>query len=480
VKAWDTRPRQRFWDAALCLAPLILAASAIFFVRAFLGFQFPVPWPDETGFVSPAFELAYTGSLFDPGMNPDRTVMWMPPGYMVVLAAAFRLFGYSFALARWVSAACCLAALGLASALALRYTAGWQRVAACWVVGLAFLSPYMLIDANIARMEMPLAALLLLALMAAWGGRLYVALALVIGASVIHFNAVYFLPPVLLAFAAALWRGRWRWPGTGGWIALIAACAAWLLYAAHIALNWRGFQDDIGFQFALKRFVSQNDPAHPLWPVLAGAALAAATSWWRRLDGASLAALFGLSFLVMARNGHEIWYDYGQSLGFALIAVALLAAENTAGRNRRRIAMRNAASVLAITLVCIMGLRMTDTMRALRPHRAMLSRGVVAPEQIAQVRGFIRTLPRGVTINFGWTGMENFFLTDMANAGAHWIIVRHSVTQTWPLRAADWRIVCDSSEWPPMLFAFDIDHPRHGVDSGCVIIPLAQDNAPRR
>jgi hypothetical protein len=155
------------WQTLLCLAPLLAAACAIIFVRAALGFQFPVPWPDETGFVAPAFDFARTGSFFDPGMNPDRVVMWMPPGYMVALAALFRLFGYSYALARWFSAVSAIVALAITSWLAWNSTRGWPRVAAALAIGLAFTSPYLLIDSNLARMEMPFAALMLLALAAA-------------------------------------------------------------------------------------------------------------------------------------------------------------------------------------------------------------------------------------------------------------------------------------------------------------------------
>jgi 4-amino-4-deoxy-L-arabinose transferase-like glycosyltransferase len=109
-----------------------------------LGFQFPPPWPDETGFIAAAFALARTGSFFDAGLNPDRVVMWMPPGYMVLLASVFRVFGYSFAAVRWVSTCSCLVSLGLAGGLACRLTRGWPRVLAGWAVAVAFLSPFTL------------------------------------------------------------------------------------------------------------------------------------------------------------------------------------------------------------------------------------------------------------------------------------------------------------------------------------------------
>jgi hypothetical protein len=51
------------------------AVSALLFVRVVLGFRAPVPWPDETWFVVPAYRLATAGTLFDQTLNPDRVVM---------------------------------------------------------------------------------------------------------------------------------------------------------------------------------------------------------------------------------------------------------------------------------------------------------------------------------------------------------------------------------------------------------------------
>jgi hypothetical protein len=185
--------------------------------------------------------------------------------------------------------------------------------------------------------------------------------------------------------------------------------------------------------------------------------------------------LFGLTFLVMAHMGHEIWYDYGQPLGFALIALGLLADGAPAPGG---LAAKRLAAALAVAFVLVMAWRITDALRPLLPRRAMLHRSIVAPAELARVRAFIATLPPGSTVDFGWTGMEPFFLDDLARAGARWTIIRHSVTQVLPFRSADWRVVCDSSEWPALLFRFDIDHPRRGIDSGCAIIPVAA--APHR
>jgi hypothetical protein len=242
------------------------------------------------------------------------------------------------------------------------------------------------------------------------------------------------------------------------------------LYGVLVLRHWDGFVADIRFQLAVKRVFGLDDPAHPAWPVVAAAGLAVVALLRREAwDGAAPAAMFGLAFLVMAHEGHEIWYDYGQPLGFALIAIALLVPPATRWRSRVALGAAAAAGGLAV----VMGARITPTMAPLLPTIAMLHRGVVASAEIEKVRRFIGTLPPGppgATVNFGFSGMELFFLPDLARVGARWTMLPHSVTQIWPLRPYDWRVRCDSTEVPDYLRHFDIDYPRPGHDSGCEII----------
>lgn len=454
--------RSAFTRVADCL-PLLLAVCGIVFVRSALGFQFPVPWPDETGFLAQAFDLAHTGSFFDPGLNPDRVVMWMPPGYMVVLAAVFRCLGYSFSLARWVSTLFCLASLAVVVVLTWRLAAGWRRTMMAWAIGVTFASPVMLLDSNIARMEMLFCFLILLALSCSLSGRLYVAAALVAVAGLVHFNAVYFVVPVVVCFAMELWSRGVPRPDAGDWLALSLAALALSAYGVYVACNWPGFVADMRFQFSTKIFFGREDPAHPAWLVWAGV-VAALPPLFFRTRIAAATAQFGVAFLLMDHEGHELWYDYGLPLGFTLILLSLTLASARDWRGR------GAWTIGTAGMVILASLRSTPAMQSLLPQWRMLHRSVVAPTEIAKVRTFIGTLHAGDTVNFGWSGMEPFFFTDLARMGAHWSIVRHSVTQVLPMRAAEWRVMCDSSEWPPALFQFDIAFPRTGRDTGCDIM----------
>ena len=448
-------PRQAY----LLLFPCI----AILVVRLCLSFRFPVPWPDETGFLAPAFKLATTGSLFDPGLNPDRIVMWMPPGYMVVLAAVFRLVGYSFAVARWVSSLCCLGSLAVVGVLACGVAAGWRRWLMFGAAAAAFLCPQMLADSNFARMEMLFCLVILLSMAAMRARRPYVSASLLAFAGLVHFNAVYFVPAVALAFAWEVWRcrglpraGRWDW------LAMGAAGLAVGFYGVLIAFNWQGFVTDIKFQFAFKAGVAGMDQDHPAWVILLGlfaslpAFLGPARAW--------VPALFGLAFLVTVNQGHELWYDYGQPLGFLLILLGLLSAP--AGKIRWACVWPagTAAAVLAASV------HINPTLRPLLPGWSALNRPVFAPAELGRVHAFVAGLHPGDRVDFGWSGLEPFFFSDFSASGAQWLMIRHSVTQVWPLRPSGWRVRCDSSVLPRGVFVFDIDYPRVGADSGCAVI----------
>jgi hypothetical protein len=361
--------------------------------------------------------------------------------------------------------------------MAWRATTGWRRAAAGWVTAAAFLSPFMLVSANIARMEMAFAGLVLAAMACFIRARPYPAMALLVLAALVHFNAIYFVPAMALLVLPAAWRHELSWPNRADTVALAAAGLAAAAYAIHVAHNWPGFQADMAFQFALKRYLVAADAGHVSLVLMIAAALAGVAAWRLRLTGWAALPVFGAGFVLMARQGHELWYDYGYGLGFALIAIGLLAEAPRIGPAWRAGSL--AAALAACAMIPVLSIGIDDGLHDLLPRRAMLGHDVVPQSHIDRVRRFVLTLPPGATVNFGWSGIELFFLSQLAQVGAHWTILRHSVTQPFPLRPADWRVVCDSAQWPRTLFRFDIDFPRHGVDAPCVITKLT-DGALRK
>jgi hypothetical protein len=461
----ERRGRDWFtWRALACCAPILLAGAVLLAVRLRLPFRLPVPWPDETWFIVPAYAFARTGSFFDPGLNPDRVVMWMPPGYMVVLAAAFRIFGYGFGVARGVSTTCALVSLALVSRLAWRFTIGWWRVAAALAIAAAFISPNMLVSANVARMEALFCCAIIVSLSFAVAGRLYVAGAIVAAASVIHFNAVYFILPIVLPLGAALLTLRLGWPKRWDWLAMAAAAAVLGLYGLHVTANWPGFLADMQVQFAGKLNQPPRGPARALWHFAAALGLTALAFWQRRrLDGPVLAALYGCSFVAMTDNGGECWYDYGQPLGAALVSMALLA---EGGRG-----MRWQAAALGLALTAGTAVTISESIIWLLPQAPSLRRDLIPKAELAKVRTLIAGLHPGDTVNFGSAGIEPFFLADFERVGAHWTMFAHSATSFFPARKATWLVRCDSADFSQHAILFDIAHRRSGHDTGCAIFP---------
>ncbi len=429
------------------IALIGLAGLAVLGVHPLLHFQFPPPWPDETSFISPAYAFAQNGSFFDPGMNPDRDVMWMPPGYMLILAGLFRIFGYSFGLARFASSLATAAALVVIARIA--WTTARDRFSSGAVVAAAFLSPYVLINANIARMDAFVVLGGVLALAACLARRPNLAAAIVLCSGLIHFNAVYFVPPVL----AALWWHKAR-PAWIDCAALAVACVLWGAYATYALNNWPGFLQDMGVQFAAKRVTEWRWPPWFLVVAIVVAGLLA----FRRRGQPAFVAVFGCCFLVLAYVGRELWYDAAQPVGAALVALGALSGF------RFRAITRMALPVLVVLVAWP-----RPDIRPFLPDAAMLKRDYLAPAELAKVRRFIATLPPGATVAFWGRGLEPFFLADLAHAGAHWTTLTHSATQLFPWRQSDWLVSCDSADLTPIMLFYDGPGGRQGRDSGCKI-----------
>lgn len=464
-------------DGLVTTAGIILLVSVVLFVRLSLGFEFPVPWNDETAFISQAFEFSRTGSFYVYGLNSERTVMWMPPGFMLLLAGVYKVFGYSFDITRWVS---CVLYLGCAATglLILRQALrGWRRHLGLLLMLLAFISPYSLAVSNIARMESMYSLIFLLSLLAAVNKRYGLGLALVLLGAVVHFNAVYFLLPFAVLVAWKILRRESLTLGSWELLSLVLAAAVLGGYAIFVLKNLGGFLEDMRFQFAFKL-------GSPIMGGRAGWALLLAClcvptlqlALHRRLAAESLLSLYGVSFIAMALNGHSMWYYFAFSMGFWLLTLGVLAsAMGTTAPLARRV-----CQILAVLLVLPLAYyaqRDTFEFEPLKPNLNMLRRDFLPAEELDKVRRFIRELPPGATVSFGYSGVEPYFFADFEAAGARWSGSAHSVTQVFPARSLDYRVFCDSAMYPPYLATFDWDgYPRQSRDTGCQLIRLENES----
>ncbi|MGH8601332.1 MAG: ArnT family glycosyltransferase, partial [Gammaproteobacteria bacterium] len=459
--------RYLFWGAAALVIACVLG------IRLFLGFEFPIPWNDETAFIAQAFEFSQTGSFFVWGLNQERPVLWMPPGYMLLLAGVYKAFGYSFEISRWVSCLLYIGAFLIVWHIVRSRLAGWWRLLALGFVLVAFLSPYALAISNIARMESLYVLLFMLSLLAAVQGRPVLGLALVLVTATVHFNAVYFLLPFAVLIGWTLVRRESLVVGPGELLALVLAVLALTAYGLFVIKHIDAFWQDMQFQFAFK-LGSPVMGGREGWMLLGGLLLLSLGQLLlhRRFGTEVLLSLYGISFIAMALNGHSMWYDFAYALGFMLLLAGVLASLS-ACRGR---ALRIAGVLVLAGLASQLGYyawRETPQFAPLTANAGMFSRDFLPAGELQRVRDFIATLPPKSTLSFGYSGVEPFFFADLAKVGALWSIPGHSVIQVFPARAVDFRVLCDSAMFPGYLFAYDWDgYPRTGADKGCSIIPL--------
>lgn len=443
-------------------------------MRVWFGFRLPVPWPDETWFIAQAYAFARHGTMFVAQLNPDRIEMWMPPGYMLALAGVFYTAGYGFGAARWVSAIGGLGVLSCGGYIVFRLTGnsgyGWRRQLGLWMLAIAVASPAALLSWNIARMEAMFAAATLLALLAAVRGRPYIALAITCATAVIHFNAVYFVVPALAypvhARLADKRLPRLRAADGAVWVISFGVILA---YAIFVFMQWSGFVDDMRMQFGAKFSGAGREPVQSLWHFWVGCIVVAGILWRGGrivVDEAALAGLWGCGFIAMADNGHEIWYQYGQALGAALIAAAAAAASRPSAAPHLY-----AATCLAVALTLFSASEVApaaqDMFRRVTGAGAWrLGPALFPPAEIAKVRSWIATIPPGTTVNFGAPGLEPMFFEDLDRVGARWTILSHSMNSITPLNRWEWSVRCSSHDIPPMLRMFDFAHARQDVPVG--------------
>ena len=211
---------------------------------------FPTPWPDEAHFLWQAHAFAQDLSLFSTHLNTDRIILWMPPAYMVVVGAYFKVVGSSLEAGRLLSLLFMVPALWLLLRFVASFGSRWWALL-FW--GLFIVNARFIACGNIARME----ALLLLMVSGAFlllqRGHLTWGVLLLLFTPLVHFNGALFLT---FGIAYAFYRFRiykdvfsWnRWA-----LALsVFHVLSWIGYAALATTNWESFMLDMGFQFQRK------------------------------------------------------------------------------------------------------------------------------------------------------------------------------------------------------------------------------------
>ncbi len=456
-------------DAAAIVAAAVAIAAALF-VRLALAFEYPLPWGDEAAFLSQAVALAHHGTLYVEALNPDRILMWMPPGYMVVTAAFFKIFGYSFAFARWLSTIFYMGFALVAIRLTLPHVKGFPKLLVLIAAITVFVTPYVLFIANIARMESLFALGVALSLMLAIANRPVLGGSIVLALLTVHPNAVYFFMPYgIFGLVCLVRRERPRF-GAAEAVATVAAFLVLLMYAAFAVAQRAGFVYDMRWQFALKAVQPFVGTTLEIVVLLLMALLALAQLFYfRQLNRQVWLTLYGVSFFFMPLYGQTMVYRFGYSVSLLLVMASLAATVPVLPLRTTRLA----AIAACLFLLWDLGQFATVPAPNTAPVPILASKRVISRGDLKMVHRFIRGLPPGTAVSFAWgfNGIEPFFFNDFDASGAHWTMHTHGATVGLPERRADWRITCDSSLYAPMIGPnFDFDYKRVGADSGCKIV----------
>lgn len=464
----------RNWPVWLCA---LVVVTVVLAVRLYWSFTFPVVWVDETHFIAQAFELYRNHTLFVWGLNTERSVMWMPPGYFFVLAGAYELFGYSFDVSRWVSTVAYLGSFALCLTLVSRALAGWRQWLGLVLLGITFLAPYTLMTANIARMDALYLLIFLLSMFAAIRGLPALGLALVMIGAVVHFNAVYFLLPYA-AFALCIIVQRKTLEVRA--IELVAMAVALAIlggYASYVLGNLAGFIEDMRFQFQFKDIENpMGGPRGWLMLALVSAVAIVQLVIHRGFSTASWVAFYGVGFYALALNGKAAWYAFAYNVGLCLLLLSVVLASKNL----------NARLAKGLLVLCFGGVlwlwgshldRGESMLDQLKPTLANIHKPLITQTEIDKINMALKVLPQGSRVTFGSTGLEPFFFEQIAEQNLVWSMHVNTVTNPFPMRAVDYWVFCDSV-WFPDIFIYDWDgYKRQGQDIGCRIDQLNHAHA---
>lgn len=307
-----------------------IIVCAMAWVHWAAGYTFPVPWPDEAVFVHQAISVQHSNSLVTSYLSESRAILWMPPGYMILLGLIFKIVGSSLFIARLVSFALTISILGIIAWMLRNDPARFYLLS---LTGLIFLNRFVVILGNTARME----PLLILGAVAAMGLFLEKknnkAIALLFVLFLIHPNAAYFFAAGLVfVFLQRLVLREGAPTDRTDRIIIVLVLVLLAAYAVYAGLHWSDFLRDMSYQFMRKS--RRNMAASLLTPgalVFIGINLAAAlVALARKERGPLLFGIFALFFWLVNKIGQEMWYQVFDVFAILFLSIVLIQLLNPA------------------------------------------------------------------------------------------------------------------------------------------------------
>ena len=326
VLKWPSFLQWNLWTTRIqgsILVSIILSTLSLSaFVHYLAGLTLPVPWSDETSFLWPAINFAQQNTFLAPELNPDRAILWMPPGYMLVLGLLLKIIPFSIIFVRWMS----WIFLSFAYILIILWIRRYRLAGiAILLLSLFWLNGAFVCAGNIARMDGLLLFLVTLGFFLCARGDLWKGLPLLACSVLVHPNGIYFFAG---AVGATLFQPiQWKRPSRADFGFILTGLLAWGAYGFYVYSQWPDFSSDMAMQFSRK---ADRDPLSLLlqWPTLGYLSLYATIGFVTLLKYRRylFPVTFGFCAFFLSIIGHEMWYEIYLQLGFLFLAWLSLAA----------------------------------------------------------------------------------------------------------------------------------------------------------
>ena len=299
-----------------------VTASISFWVHLKAGFTFPNPWNDESWMLWGSISFLENNSPFSEYLNFERPVFAFP-SFAVAMGLVFKVFGFSFALARWISWALTMGAYFCVLRMVSKLTFPLISAAAS---SLFFLGAAVVVAGNMVRPEALVLFLGALSFAVLDHSRPWKALAVASCCGIFHTTGLLFFIGISATATALLLRDRRR-PSrptrSDCWVAAVAL-AILVAHASVIASHWHYYLMDI-------RATVQVDPpggafsrifASSMTPWFSVAAILGIANLWLKPARIPWIA-FGCVCLLIPSVRLQMWYDVYRQMGFMVLALAL-------------------------------------------------------------------------------------------------------------------------------------------------------------
>lgn len=323
----NAAPAKSVWirrlSGALMLGIAVVTVLASIQAHRKAGFTLPTPWNDEPWLLWSSIALAEHNTFYSESLHPDRVVP-REPVYQVPLALLFKLTGFSYAEARWVSW----------FYLMLAYAGIWMLaksrplpLLSAGTASLFFLGASAVVAGNMARQESMVWALAIWSCVLADRGHAWKALSLAGLAALAGQVGIVFLAGGIFLFLLHAWEARGKIRPTKGDGAVMGLALAVLLgQIAFVWANWSALLSDWGgayhepFQqnFLVRFFLSNKTPWLAAYAGLAGLGL-----FWRRARPLRIPAVLGICALSAMLLRPQMWYELYNQMAFMLLALSI-------------------------------------------------------------------------------------------------------------------------------------------------------------